>query len=133
MHKEKAEKQLNKLHPDFSEIRQDPKFHEWVSLQPMYIQDALYKNSTDAHAASRAIDLYKVDLSKAGKKKSKGAAESVNPRSSRTTTPTTQAGMKFSESQIESMSERDYDKFEDAIMESMQNGTFEYDISGAAR
>jgi hypothetical protein len=41
--------------------------------------------------------------------------------------------MKFSESQIESMSERDFDKFEDAIMESMQNGTFEYDISGAAR
>ena len=30
-------------------------------MQPAYIQDALYKNNTDAHAAARALDLYKAD------------------------------------------------------------------------
>ena len=30
----------------------------------MYIQDALYKNNTDAVAAARAIDLYKADTGK---------------------------------------------------------------------
>jgi hypothetical protein len=31
------------------------------------------------------------------------------------------------------MSDKEFAKFEDAIMESMQNGSFNYDMSGAAR
>ena len=59
--RKEAEQQLLSLHPDFPKIRADSDFHDWVALQPQYIQDALYKNSTDAKAAARAIDLYKAD------------------------------------------------------------------------
>jgi len=128
--RKEAEQQLMKLHPDFGEIRQDPAFHEWVALQPTYLQDALYKNNTDAHAAARAIDLYKADK---GKRKSspKSAAQSVG-RTSGASAPTG-GKPKFSESQVAAMSDRDYEKNEDAILEAMRTGSFVYDVSGAAR
>ena len=69
MSRKDAEQQLHRLHPDFNDIRQDPKFHEWVAVQPQLIQDALYKNNTDALAAARAIDLYKSDTGKRKRRK----------------------------------------------------------------
>ena len=125
-----AEQQLLRLHPDFAEIRQDPNFHQWVSTQPQTIQDALYKNNTDALSAARAIDLYKVDMGKR-KKSPKSAAQSVGRTSS--SRPTTNGKAQFSESQIERMSMAEYSKNEQAIMEAMSSGNFIYDVSGAAR
>jgi DNA repair exonuclease SbcCD ATPase subunit len=127
-----AEQQLMKLHPDFGQIRQDPAFHEWVALQPMYIQDALYKNNTDAQAASRAIDLYKADKGKRKSSNPKSAAQSVGRTSAATPAPTG-GKARFSESQVAAMSDRDYEKNEDAILEAMRTGAFVYDVSGAAR
>lgn len=130
--RKEAEQQLLSLHPDFPKIRQDPEFHDWVSDQPTYIRDALYKNSTDAKSASRAIDLYKSD--KGIRKKStspKSAAEAVGKTSR--TAPSTQSRAAFSESQVSKMSNRDYDKNEDAILEAMRTGNFEYDMTGASR
>ena len=78
--KEKAEVELAKLHPDFNEIRQDEKFHEWVSQQDATIQGWLYDNATNATLAARAIDLYKVDTGYSKKKtpnKSLEASKSV--------------------------------------------------------
>ena len=126
-----AEQQLIKLHPDFADIRQDPEFHDWVALQPSNLQDALYKNNTDARAAARVIDLYKVDTGKRKTTSKKSAAEAVGRTSSRAPGPN--GKMKFSESQVAQMSAKEFAKFEDAIMESMQNGSFNYDMSGAAR
>ena len=39
----------------------------------------------------------------------------------------------FSESQIDAMSARDFEKNEEAIMEAMRSGNFTYDITGGAR
>lgn len=128
--RKEAEQQLVALHPDFSEIRQDPSFHEWVTMQPIYIQDALYKNTTDATAAARAIDLYKADTGKK-KTRSKSAAQSVGRTSS--SAPTTNQRASFSESQIEQMSDNDFAKNEAAIKEAISSGNFSYDITGAAR
>jgi len=78
--KEKAEVELAKLHPDFNEIRQDEKFHEWVGKQDATIQGWLYDNATNATLAARAIDLYKVDTGYGKKKttnKSLEASKSV--------------------------------------------------------
>ena len=36
-----------KLHPDFSQIREDDSFHDWAEAQPKWVQDALYDNETD--------------------------------------------------------------------------------------
>ena len=71
--KEKAEVELLKLHPDFSEIRSQEKFHEWAANQDPTIQGWLYENTSNAQLAARAIDLYKMDTgqSKLTKKEEK--------------------------------------------------------------
>ena len=130
--KERAESELHRMHPDFASIRADTQFHEWVALQPMNIQDALYKNSNDALSASRAIDLYKSDMNikKRGRPSNDAAKAVLKNKSS---TPATSDKAKYSESMVDKMSEREYEKHEEAIMDSMRSGSFEYDVSGAAR
>lgn len=127
--RKEAEQKLLKLHPDFMKIRASQSFHDWVAHQPNYIRDALYKNNTDAQAASRAIDLYKAD--KGMKKGKAAAAQSVGKTSSTAPTPT--GKRKFTESQVSKMSDKDFAKNEEAIMDAMKNGSFVYDLSGAAR
>lgn len=130
--KRDAEKQLMEKHPDFMQIRADPAFHEWVSMQPMYIQDALYKNNTDAQAASRAIDLYKADTGiRTTKAKPKSAAQAVGRTSS--SAPAAKGKAAFTESQVAQMSDREYEANEDAILEAMRTGAFTYDMTGGAR
>jgi hypothetical protein len=134
MVRERAEAELLALHPDFPNIRTDPKFHEWAQLQPVWIQDALYKNNTDAKAAARAIDLYKVDNG-IGKTKAKtdprAAATNVGVRDR--SAPPTGERVRYTESMVQKMSPRDYEKHETAIFDAMRKGEFLYDISGAAR
>ena len=130
--KKDAEQQLMKLHPDFNEIRQDPAFHEWVTMQPLYISDALYKNNTDAMAAARAIDLYKADTGKRKSSSKKSAAQAVGRSTSAAPAATGKA--KFSESQVARMSDREYEANEEAILQAMRTeGAFTYDMTGGAR
>ena len=71
--KDKAEVELLKMHPDFSEIRSQDDFHKWAADQDPTIQGWLYENTSNAKLAARAIDLYKMDrgLSKLTKKEEK--------------------------------------------------------------
>ena len=131
--KEKAEAELMKLHPDFIDIREDDKFHDWADEQPKWVQDALYENVDDAKSVARVIDLYKIDAGiKAKKSDGKSAASAVNTRSK--TTPTSDdSNNNWRESQIEKMSDKEYAKNQESIMEAMRTGKFVYDLSGAAR
>jgi uncharacterized protein YecA (UPF0149 family) len=129
--REKAESELLKLHPDFPEIRADKAFHEWVALQPKWVQAALYENDTDAHAAARAIDLYKADTKKKPGRPAKDAAQSVSRSTS--SAPSGDGKSRFSESQVAKMNDREYEKNEEAILEAMRSGNFVYDMTGAAR
>lgn len=130
---EKAETELSKLHPDFQELRVSEDFHEWVAAQPKWIQSALYENDTDHLAAAKAIDLYKLETNKpATKSEAKEAAKSVK-KSSRAEEPKTQDRNVWSESRVKNLSGKDWEKHEEAISESIANGTFVYDISGGAR
>jgi hypothetical protein len=129
LHKKTAEQQLVQLHPDFAKIRQDPKFHEWVSLQPSAMQDSVYKNNTDATWAARTIDLYKADMG--NRKATKSAAQAVGRTTS--SAPTSGGKATFSESMVDAMSDREYEANEEAINAAISSGTFAYDISGAAR
>ena len=83
--KDRAEVELAKIHPDYSEIRADEKFHEWVSNQDSTIQGWLYENTTNAKLAARAIDLYKMDTGYGKKKTAKSleASKSVTSTSKR--------------------------------------------------
>ena len=130
---EKAETELSKLHPDFQELRVSEDFHDWVAAQPKWIQSALYENDTDHLAAAKAIDLYKLETNKPDtKSETKEAAKSVK-KSSRAEEPKTQDRNVWSESRVKNLSSKDWEKHEDAISESIANGTFVYDISGGAR
>lgn len=130
---EKAESELEKLHPDFAEIRADQEFHDWVADQPKWIQSALYENDNDPRAAAKAIDLYKLETKKANKSKSnKDAAKAVS-KTSRSSEPANQDRNVWSESRVKGLSSQDWDKFEEAISESVRNGTFVYDLTAGAR
>ena len=132
--KEKAEAELMKLHPDFSQIREDDKFHDWAEDQPKWVQDALYENVDDAKSVARVIDLYKIDAgitTKKGESK-RSAASAVNTRSK--ASPTADESNNYiRESQVDKMSDKEYAKNQEAIMEAMRTGKFVYDLSGAAR
>ena len=134
--KEKAEVELLKLHPDFGEIRDSDDFHDWADEQPKWVQDALYENDNDARSAARAIDLYKADkgiTSEKKAKKTKGAAEAVSGKGSRSTPQTKESSTYLKESQVQAMSPQEYEKHSDEIMEAIRSGKFIYDISGSAR
>ena len=134
--KEKAEAELMKLHPDFGEIRDSDDFHEWADEQPKWVQEALYENDNDARSAARAIDLYKSDRNIGKEKKSKatkGAAEAVNTKNTRTKPQENEASSYLKESDVQRMSAQEYEKKSDEIMEAIRSGKFIYDLSGSAR
>lgn len=133
--RDSAEFELLKIHPDFNKIRDTDDFHEWAEEQPKWVQQALFENETDARAAARAIDLYKVDrnISRKTTKKDDGAAHSVGTRRGKSE-PTGESndGVIY-ESQIAKMSSREYEANLEAIQKAMQSNKFVYDISGNAR
>ena len=129
--KEKAEVELMKLHPDFSDIREDNAFHDWAEEQPKWVQDALYENTDDARSVARVIDLYKQDKGIAKlkvKNDDKAAASSVSTRRSATPEPD-QASNYLTESAVNKMSSKEYDKRQEEILEAMRTGKFIYDMS----
>ena len=134
--KEKAEVELLKIHPDFSDIRDSDDFHDWADAQPKWVQDALYENDNDARSAARAIDLYKSDkgIGKSTKEKSdKGAAMDVGTKSTKSKVDATDSGKKILESSVQKMSAQQYEKQADTIMDAIRSGNFVYDVSGSAR
>jgi len=133
--REKAEVELLTSHPDFGEIRDSDKFHEWADEQPKWVQDALYENDNDSRSAARAIDLYKADMGIKTKKRAtdKDAARSVNSRNNRSAPDDSDTTGTFKESQVNKMSPQQYEKASEAIMEAIRTGKFIYDMSGNAR
>ena len=135
--KDKAEVELLKIHPDFSEIREDDSFHEWADEQPKWVQDALYENDTDARSAARAIDLYKTDKNIGKEEKPKtsnrDAAKVVKTKSNRSEPQTDDSKSYLKESDVQKMSAQEYEKHSDEIMEAIRGGKFIYDLSGNAR
>ncbi len=139
---EKALNKLLKKHPDFLELKDQPAFQEWVESQPLKrgpiigqaIFDALHNNQTDAESAIEAVSLYKSDTKQPKKEKdtSKEFASSVIRTSNQG--PIDENGKKvFSESMVDKMSYRDYEKYESEIDDARREGRFVYDITGAAR
>jgi len=136
LEKEKAQHQLQQMHPDFDSIRADKNFHAWVKEQPTYIQDALYKNDTDAIAAGRAIDLYKADMGMISEKRSDSQLEKEAAKAVKKTgknSPSASPSSEWSESRVATLKAYEYEKYEEEILNAMQSGKFVYDMSGAAR
>ena len=134
--KDKAEAELMKIHPDFSEIRDSDEFHNWADEQPKWVQDALYENDNDAKSAARAIDLYKADKgisAKAKSKSNKSAATEVKAKAEKSVPDVEGKATKILESDVQKMSADEYEKQSDIIMDAIRSGNFIYDLSGSAR
>jgi len=134
--REKAELELLKIHPDFDTIRDTDDFHDWADEQPKWVQQALYENDTDARAAARAIDLYKVDRNidkPKSKKEDTSAAQGIRTRGERSAPTNKDTDGVIYESQVAKMSSQQYEANEKAIITAMQSGKFVYDLSAGAR
>ena len=134
VNRREAETELGKRHPDYDELRSDPNFHEWAERQPKMIQQALYDNEDDYEAASKAIDLFKLERERDSVNRSspKEAARSVNTRR-KTREPNQDPKAKWSESKVRKLSGKQWDKHHEEIEEAIASGNFEYDETGAAR
>jgi hypothetical protein len=134
--RDKAELELNRLHPDFDKIRDTDEFHTWAEDQPSWIQKALYENDDDARSASRAIDLYKADMGITKPKKAKednSAAQGISTRTSRSApTADNQDGVIY-ESEVAKLTSKQYEIYQEEISKSIKSGKFVYDLSGKAR
>ena len=130
--REKAEAELAGMHPDFVQIREDDKFHNWAKEQPKWVQDALYENQEDAKSVARVIDLYKVDTGISNKAKKDNTAEKAAASSVKTkgAKPEADDTSKYlSESVVAKMSIKEYEKRQDEIMEAQRSGKFIYDMT----
>ena len=118
--KEKAEVELLKLHPDFSEIRQQEQFHSWAENQDPIIQDWLYKNTSNAKLAARALDLYKMDqgistLNKKEKADVKKEAAKVITKTKKSTETDIPKKKVWTTSEISKLKPQEFEKFEKEI------------------
>jgi len=129
--KEKAEAELYSLRPDFAELRADDAFHEWAKEQPKVVQDALYDNVDDVKSVARVLDLYKADKgikTKRVSKEDKIAASSVKARKAAPIDPD-DSSRYLSESQVQKMPMKEYERRQEEIMEAQRSGKFIYDIT----
>ena len=125
LEKQKAYEQLLRAHPDFSELKTDEKFLEWLEEQPSSIADGIYKNNTDSKWAARGIDLYKADIGMTKKKKTKdsSAADAVTKTPARDVRTDSTDGKKiWKSSEIAKMKPWEFEKFETELDQARTEG-----------
>jgi len=129
-----AELTLERLHPDFSEIRESDEFHDWADRQPEEIKGWIYSNGSNATLASRAIDLFKQDVGKLKSNTKDDISGDLIPASEMIKVKNSKEigyGSRkiWTRSQIAAMSQREFDKNEQSIMEAMSDGRVVDDTS----
>ena len=141
---QQAYNKLLKLQPDFDDLRQTDDFKEWLASQPPVFQSALTNPTFDdvgIKAASRVVDMYKSEKGLAkksdtpdstkDKEKRREAAESI--RQSRNSSPSSERGERtFKESEIAAMSDKEFEKNEEAILAAQKAGHIIFDLSKKA-
>ena len=131
----RAENDIRESHKDFDKLRDSDQFHNWVEVQPKWVQNALYENTDDAASVVRVLDLYKIDngLSPSAKKsKAKDAASLVN-KGSKTSVDALEMADTIKESDIAKMTDRQYADNAEKINAAMRSGKMIYDLSGNRR
>jgi hypothetical protein len=140
LEKETAERKLSERHPDFfTDIRNDPAFHEWLDGKSKVMQDALYADDYDWRTAADVVTLYKTENG-IGTTQKKEPKTTNNREAAADVTPRAQARPKdnggsylFSESEIQKMKDSEYEAREEEITKAMREGRVLMDLSGGAR
>lgn len=118
------------VHPDFEKVTGDDKFHDWADEQPESVQALIFSKSADD--VIWALTQFKKEHMSVKPNDKKDAAKLVSSKST-SAEPKTQSKGRFTESQVSKMSMQEYETNEAAINKSISDGTFVYDLSGAAR
>ena len=113
-----AYRELVNAHQDFTELKDSQEFIDWLNTQPASISDGVTKNSKDSKWAIRVVDLYKADngLSKSKPNSITSAAQSVTRTKAKSVNVSGDTNKKiWKQSEIQKMSSRTYEKFENEI------------------
>ena len=131
----KAETAITKAHGDFADLRESDEFHDWAEKQPEWVQKSIYENENDAGGMIRAIDLYKMDKGLTPSAKKEDAKKAASSVKSKTTVDVDAEGTskKISESDVEKMTDAQFEKALPKIEEAQRTGNFVYDMTGGAR
>lgn len=129
--RQRAEAELVAIHPDFVSIRDDDAFHDWAEKQPKLVQNALYSKDSSVEEIAYVISSYKNAMGIKPKGTStadeKAAASSVKPRTKTAVVKDT-VEPTFSESMVAKMSDKDFEKNYDKIIQAQREGKFVYDL-----
>jgi len=113
---------LTKRHEDWEDIKSDEEFHLWVDDQSSVIQDAVLNNETDGNLSADIIDLYKFQTGiTADKEKSRKSKDTKLKKDLSRMVPTkgksevTEEKKVWTTNEIGTMSDADYDKYEEEI------------------
>jgi len=123
-----AETKLRERHPDFEDIRGDEGFHDWAKEQPVEIQGWIYNNPDNVGLASRAIDIYKMEMGmNVGSPKNQSSQkmsrkEAASLVSTKTTTVDTKQPKIWTTREIAALSMDEYDRLEEEIDRAAQEG-----------
>jgi len=123
-----AETKLRERHPDFEDIRGDEEFHDWAKEQPVEIQGWIYNNPNNVGLASRAIDIYKMEMGmNVGSPKNQSSQkmsrkEAASLVSTKTTTVDTKQPKIWTTREIAALSMDEYDRLEEEIDRAAQEG-----------
>lgn len=127
--------ELGKRHSDFNEIKNDPKYAKWLEKQTQTTQDAMLDGLNDVDRMDQALKLYKFDNDiRPAKKRGRPSAADVAANisaSSPNAAPSGDQGVTYYESQVEQMSDREFDQHEDAIEAARRDGRLVMDLSAA--
>ena len=113
-----AYRELVNAHPDFTELKDSQEFIDWLNTQPASISDGVTKNSKDSKWAIRVVDLYKADngVSKSKPNFNTSAAQGVTKTKAKSVNVSGDTNKKiWKQSEIQKMSSRTYEKFENEI------------------
>lgn len=121
---------VRKIHSDVDSIFDSDEFHQWVESKAQWIQKTIYDDMVGREdVVCDILDLYKSSRpeNKRSAKEDKSAADSVRTKTS--SPPSTSKGVTYSESQIDRMSAKEYEKHAEDIKKAMKEDRFVYDLS----
>jgi hypothetical protein len=119
-----AEKDLMEKHPDYSDLRNNDNFHVWAETQPEEIQDWIYNNPNNASLASKAIDLYKMEVGSQQQQKpsSRNQAKASEMVSTKTTAVEAKEPKIWTQEEISDLSMDEFDRYEKEIDQAIIEG-----------
>ena len=122
-----AEKDLMEKHPDYSDLRNNDDFHNWAETQPEEIQDWIYNNPNNASLASKAIDLYKMEVGsstsvKQQKPSSNRQAQASEMVSTKTTSVEAKEPKIWTQEEIAALPMDEFDRLESEIDRALEEG-----------